>query len=94
MLDKDKLILIVYFGIDGYTLQSRAYTEMIDCRYSLISQFDDSVKILVIPDRTAKNIRVETINPKLLSDEDYREKVMPIIEKAEQVIKEFKTEKQ
>ena len=92
MLDKYKLILIVYFGIDGYTLQSRAYTEMINCHESLISQFDDSVKILVLPERSSESIKDETINPQILSDKDYREKVMPIIEKAEKVIKEFKNE--
>lgn len=93
MLDKDKLILIVYFGIDGFELR-RSREEMINCREVLRSQFDDSVKILVLPDRSSESIKVETINPQLLSDEDYREKVMPIIEKAEKVIKEFKNEKQ
>jgi hypothetical protein len=92
MLDKDKLILIVYFGLYGIELKSRAYTEMINCREVLRSYFDDSVKILVLPDRSSESIKVETINPQLLSDEDYREKVMPIIEKAEKVIKEFKNE--
>ena len=93
MLDKDKLILIVYFGVDGFELR-REREEMINCREVLRSQFDDSVKILVLPDRSSESIKVETINPQLLSDEDYCEKVMPIIEKVEKVIKEFKNEKQ
>ena len=92
-LDKDKLILVVYFGTDGLLL-SRAYTEMVRCRESLISQFDYSVKILVIPDRTSEEIRVEPINPQLISDEDYKSKILPLVEKAEQVLKEFKYENQ
>lgn len=92
-LDKDKLILVVYFGTDGLLL-SRAYTEMVRCRESLISQFDYSVKILVIPDRTSEEIRIEPINPQLLSDEDYKSKILPLVEKAEKVLKEFKYENQ
>ena len=90
MLDKDKLILVITFGIDGFEFK-RAREEMINCREVLRSQFDDSVRILVIPVRDSKTINVEPINPQLVSEEDYKIRVLPLIEKAEKVLKDFKS---
>lgn len=90
MLDKDKLILVVKFGIKGLRVK-RAYEDIINCHESLISQFDDSVGILVIPVRDSKTINVEAINPQLVSEEDYKTRVLPLIENAEKVLKDFKS---
>lgn len=90
MLDKDKLILVVKFGMKGLHMQ-KAYEDIINCHESLISQFDDSVGILVIPVRDSKTINIEAINPKLVSEEDYKTRVLPLIEKAEKALKDFKS---
>lgn len=82
--------MVVKFGMKGLRMQ-KAYEDMINCHESLISQFDDRVGILVIPVRDSKTINIEAINPQLVSEEDYKTRVLPLIEKAEKALKDFKS---
>ena len=70
MLDKDKVILAVYVGVQSMSDASKVeylkkVTEMIK------SSFDESVITLVFPDVLSIGYHVDCVNPKYLSDEEY-----------------------
>ena len=83
MLDKDKLFIVVYVGVHGFSDQT-------------ISEIlADSVNTLIIPTRDSET-RVECINPVLLTEEQYeetRKKIESLTEKVEEALKTFKENK-
>lgn len=83
MLDKDKIILVCYIDVseidDSYTLEYlNSFSE------SLI--FDESVLKLIIPNN--EETRIECINPKLISDDEYA-KVSELVANAQYMLNEF-----
>ena len=89
MLDKDKIIIIVYFGvkyIDNY------HQVCYNLNQQLINAFDESVKVLVVPMHDEKGIKFECINPVLLDDEHHK-KVEEKIKEFEEKIKGLSNEK-
>lgn len=80
MLDKDKIILIIYFGISKFS--DNIIFNMAEL---MKDSFDESVKTIIIPDKFSSKTRVECINPKLC-DENQWEKIEEIIEKANKII--------
>lgn len=83
MLDKDKIILICYIDVseidDSYTLE---YLN----RFNESLIFDESVLKLIIPNH--EETRIECINPKLISDEEYA-KVSELVANAQYMLNEF-----
>ena len=83
MLDKDKIILVCYIDVseidDSYTLE---YLN----RFSESLIFDESVLKLIIPNN--EETRIECINPKLISDDEYA-KVSELVANAQYMLNEF-----
>lgn len=88
MLDKDKTILVIYVNIgsiDGADVP--AYMEQL----TRTVIFDDSILRLFIPVRESET-RVECINPKRISDEEYlkvSEFVEDVQKKLDEVLNSF-----
>lgn len=61
MLDKDKLILVCYFGCDDMS-KYKAMVALAEIKQMLISTFDDSVKVIVIPQVHSYETKLEFIN--------------------------------
>lgn len=88
MLDKDKLILVVYFGVQSMnTFQGNQI--MIGWAERLKKNFDDSVKTFVIPQRNTNEIKMEILNVKDVS-EDKIDKMTEIYNK---LLKEYENSK-
>ena len=84
MLDKDKIILTMYVNIGSIdSADIPAYMEQLT--NTVI--FDDSILRLFIPVRNSET-RVECINPKRISDEEYI-KVSEFVEDAQKKLNEF-----
>lgn len=92
MLDKDKLFIVVYVGVHGFSDQT--ISEVMGNIANHI-KYDGSVNTLIIPTRDSET-RVECINPVLLSEEQYeetRKKIESLTEKVEEALKTFKENK-
>lgn len=84
MLDKDKIILVVYVNISYIDIADVAeYMHKITDTIT----FDDSVLRLFIPIRDSET-RIECINPKRISDEEYI-RVSELVENAQNMLNEF-----
>lgn len=84
MLDKDKIILVSYVNISNIDdVDVAPYMD----RLTQLMTFDDSVLRLFIPVRESET-RVECINPKRISDEEYV-KVSEFVEDAQKKLDEF-----
>ena len=90
MLDKEKLIIVFHVGVNEMP-KNHAVQTIISFKNMEQIQFDESVRTIVVPDETAhKNtVRVEIINPIVISDAEYNDKVVPYCKTAEQAIKDF-----
>lgn len=61
MLDKDKLILVCYFGCEPMS-KYKAIVALNETKQMLIKTFDDSVKVIVIPQLYSHETKLEFIN--------------------------------
>lgn len=61
MLDKDKLILVCYFAC-GDMSKYKAMVALSEIKQMLINSFDDSVKVIVIPQLHSYETKLEFIN--------------------------------
>ena len=61
MLDKDKLIIVCYVAC-GDMSKYKAAMVLSEIKHMLISTFDDSVKVIVIPQLHSYETRLEFIN--------------------------------
>lgn len=68
MQDKDKLFLVVYFGIEGV---DRFYGNQVMAGFyeKLKNTLDDTVKVYIVPQRTTKEIKMELLNIENCSEE-------------------------
>lgn len=87
MLLKDKLILVFYVGVEGLSM-TRTSEMVRDARYHFESLKDESVEFIFVPDFKTRSCRVEAINPKRISDEEY-EKVSEIVEDYKNRLKNY-----
>ena len=90
ILDKNKIILIVYVGLKGESSPSEI---LYNVEKSLRNKFDDSIFLAIVPDyQNYFSMRIECINPVLLDDEQYK-KVEEKIKEFEEKIKGLSNEK-
>lgn len=69
MLDKDKLIVVIYVGTERI---EKTYELVIDLEKNIKNCFDDSVRLIFVPDMNNIGIKFECINPVLLNEEQYK----------------------
>lgn len=87
MDDKDKLLLIFYVGLKHIRQEDRpAYFNEIS--QELINVFDKTIKPMLIVDVKSDKTKVECINPKLITEEEYNS-VQKIIDKANKLIENY-----
>jgi len=87
MLLKDKLIMVFYLGVEGCDM-ARADERLIAARNHFKSLEDESVEFIFVPDFETRSGRVDAINPKRISDEEY-EKVSRMVEDYKDRLKKF-----
>jgi len=88
MSDKDKLLLIFYVGLKHIRQEERpAYFNEISQHF--INAFDETIKPILIADVKSNKIKVECINPKLITEDEYA-KVQEIIDKANYLVEKLK----
>lgn len=67
MLEKDKIIIVVYYNVDG---------DVIETLNNVAREFeamnDGSVMVIVVPVHDTET-KIECINPKLVSEKEYEE---------------------
>lgn len=69
MLDKDKIIIVVYLGAgDVYD----TYEYIMDVEKNIKNLFDESVKLIFAPLHNKVGAKFECINPVLLNEEQYK----------------------
>lgn len=93
MLDKDKIIIVVRAGIEDMG-SDESYHFLQECGHAM-GNFDDSVIKLIVPDNDFQGIRVECINPKLVSEAEYagvEEKLDELIKKSDEFLASIKEE--
>lgn len=78
---KDKIILIFYIGTKGRT-RKESIERMIDARCATEHLFDESSELFIIPDSSRDDVDVKCINPRFVTEEEYKE--------VEKVINELK----
>ena len=84
MLDKDKIIIIMYVNVDYIDVcDIPTYTQEISDHI----RFDESVIRLIVPVRDMET-RIECINPISISEEEYT-KVIEVVRKAQEALDEF-----
>ena len=68
MQDKDKLFLVVYFGVEG---ANSFYSNQVMAGFyeKLKSTLDDTIKVYVVPQRSTKEIKMELLNIENCSEE-------------------------
>jgi hypothetical protein len=88
MDDKDKIFLVFYVGLKHILQEDRpAYFNEISQFF--INAFDETIKSILIPDITSDKTKVECINPKLITEDEYV-KVQEIIDKANYLVEKLK----
>lgn len=88
MNDKDKLLLIFYVGLKHIQQEDRpAYFSEILRHFT--NSFDETIKPILIADVTSDKTKVECINPKLITEDEYT-KVQEIIDKANYLVEKLK----
>jgi hypothetical protein len=86
MLNKDKLILVAYINVGGiHDADVSAF--LTETANNLKPKEDDSILFYVIPVRGEES-RLECVNPKLVSEEEY-EKAKLACEKISEKLKEL-----
>ena len=85
MQDKDKLIIVSYVNVGDLATDRDIAQELHEISEILHELFDYSVKLLIVPIRKGES-RVECINPKLLTEAEYKD----TREKVEKIDVEFK----
>lgn len=88
MEDKDKLFLVVYFGVKDRPMDIRTNQMMIGFHENLRKTLDDTVKVYVIPQITTNEVKMELLNVEKVSDE----KIDEITKLYEKVLDAFKQE--
>ena len=73
MQDKDKLFLVVYFGVNSIPNTMKGNQIMMGFAERFKHSVDDSVKTFVIPQRTTDDIKMEILNPESVSEEKIEE---------------------
>lgn len=68
MTDKDKLFLIVYFGVKSMDV-FKGNQIMIGFYEKLKQTLDDTIKLYVVPQRTTNEIKFEILNTENVSDD-------------------------
>lgn len=88
MSDKDKLLLIFYVGLKHIRLEDRTvYFNEISQHF--IKAFDETIKPILIADVKSDKTKVECINLKLITEDEYV-KVQEIIDKANYLVENLK----
>ena len=88
MNDKDKLLLIFYVGLKHIRQEERpAYFNEISQSFN--NTFDETIMPILIADVTSDKTKVECINPKLITEDEYV-KVQEIIDKANYLVENLK----
>lgn len=85
MLDKDKIIIIVYLGA-GDPLDTYEYIREVE--KNIHNLFDESVKLIFAPLHNEFGTKFECINPVLLNEEQYK-KVEEKLDTLDEVIKKL-----
>lgn len=73
MQDKDKLFLVVYFGVKSIPNTLKGNQVMMGFAERFKRSVDESVKTFVIPQRTTDEIKMEILNPETVSEEKIEE---------------------
>jgi len=73
MQDKDKLFLVVYFGVKSIPATLKGSQIIMGFAEKLNNNVDQSVKTFIIPQRTTDEIKMEILNPQSVSDEKIEE---------------------
>ena len=73
MLDKDKLFLILYFGVKDTPMTLKVNQVMYGLYKNIRSSVDDSIKVFIIPERTNDQVKFEFLNVQNVSDEKIQE---------------------
>lgn len=73
MLDKDKLFLILYFGVKNAQNGFKTNQIMYGLYENIRKSVDDSIKVFIIPQRTTDEVKFEFLNVKNVSDEKIQE---------------------
>ena len=73
MQDKDKLFLVVYFGVKSIPDTLRGSQVIMGFAEKFKNSVDQSVKTFVIPQRTTDEIKMEILNPQSVSEEKIEE---------------------
>ena len=73
MKDKDKLFLVVYFGVKSIPNTLKGNQVIMGFAERFKRSVDDSVKTFVIPQRTTDEIKMEILNPEIVSEDKIEE---------------------
>ena len=73
MQDKDKLFLVVYFGVKSIPNTLKGSQIIMGFAERFKHSVDESVKTFVIPQRTTDEIKMEILNPETVSEEKIEE---------------------
>jgi len=73
MKDKDKLFLVVYFGVKSIPNTLKGSQIIMGFAERFKRSVDDSVKTFVIPQRTTDEIKMEILNPEIVSEDKIEE---------------------
>lgn len=86
MNDKDKLFLVFYVGVKHIHTEDRCvyFNEIVHHM-----DFDYTIMSIYVPDYCSDEIRVECINPKLITEEEYKS-VQEIIDKVNNLIEDLR----
>ena len=85
MIDKDKLFLIVYFGVKSMDV-FKGNQIMIGFYEKLKQTLDDTIKLYVVPQRTTDEIKFEILNTENVSDD----KIISLEKIYQEFLNEFK----
>lgn len=86
MQDKDKLFLIVYFGVKNRPWGLQTNQMLIGFYEQLKKTMDDTIKVYVVPQVTTDEVKFELLNVETVSEEKL-DKITNIYQK---VLDEFK----
>jgi len=73
MQDKDKLFLVVYFGVKSIPNTLKGNQVIMGFAERFKRSVDESVKTFVIPQRTTDEIKMEILNPEIVSEDKIEE---------------------
>lgn len=73
MKDKDKLFLIVYFGVKNRPMDIRTNQIMIGFYENIKKTLDDTVKVYVVPQPTTDSVKFELLHIKEVGEDKFNE---------------------